>query len=315
MAATGAVAIPTAAVSLSGVLISDDTTPSGPQEGENTYRWAVITALSPLRLKLDGEALALPLTPETLVSPSTLLVGTRVWTQLFNRRVIILGAASGGVVETPIGTLAPFAGSAAPTNWLLANGAAVSRATYAALFAVCGTTYGAGDGTTTFNLPNLVNRVPVGSGGTYTRGATGGAATVVLTDANLSSHEHTFSGSLSGSSLSGTATSAGDHGHSASGSTDTAGYHSHTDTAAFDRSIFPTGGATTAAYSGSGVTSGNGDHSHSLSVSVGTDGSHTHSLSGTASGTVSGTTGTVGSDTAHENMPPYLAVPYIIRAL
>ena len=314
MAATGAVAIPAAAVGLSGVLISEDSTPTGPQEGENTYRWAVITGVAPLRLKLDGEALPLPLTPESLVELSSLAVGVRVWTQLFNRRVIILGASAGGVQAPPVGSLMPFAGAAAPAGWLLANGAAVSRTTYAALFTVCGTTYGVGDGSTTFNLPNMVNRVPVGAGGTYARGATGGAATVTLTDANLSAHTHSFSGSLAGSSISGTAGSAGDHGHSASGSTDTAGYHSHTDTAAFDRAIFPTGGATTAAYSGSGVTSGNGDHSHGVSVSVGSNGSHTHSVSGTASGTVSGTTGATGGATAHENMPPFLAVPYIIRA-
>jgi phage-related tail fiber protein len=60
---------------------------------------------------------------------------------------------SGGV---PSGAVFWFAASTAPTGYLKANGAAVSRTTYAALFAVVGTTFGAGDGSTTFNLPNLL---------------------------------------------------------------------------------------------------------------------------------------------------------------
>lgn len=67
--------------------------------------------------------------------------------------VTIPNLVSGGV---PSGAVFWFAASAAPTGYLKANGAAVSRATYAALFAVIGTTYGAGDGSTTFNLPNLL---------------------------------------------------------------------------------------------------------------------------------------------------------------
>lgn len=53
------------------------------------------------------------------------------------------------------GTVAHFAASSAPAGWIKANGAAISRATYAALFLTIGTTYGAGDGSTTFNIPDL----------------------------------------------------------------------------------------------------------------------------------------------------------------
>lgn len=56
---------------------------------------------------------------------------------------------------TPVGTVAAFAMSTAPTGFLKANGAAISRTTYSALFAKIGTTFGAGDGATTFNLPDL----------------------------------------------------------------------------------------------------------------------------------------------------------------
>ena len=66
--------------------------------------------------------------------------------------------------SVPTGSLNPFAGSAAPTGWLLCDGSAVNRVTYAALFAVTSTAYGAGDGSTTFNVPDLRGRVIVGSG-------------------------------------------------------------------------------------------------------------------------------------------------------
>jgi microcystin-dependent protein len=82
----------------------------------------------------------------------------------------------------PIGSLIMWTTGTAPTGWLLCAGAAVSRSTYAALFAVIGTTFGVGDGTTTFNLPNYTNRMPYGT----TLGATGGSA-----DAVVVSHTHT----------------------------------------------------------------------------------------------------------------------------
>jgi len=66
---------------------------------------------------------------------------------------IALNAPSGGGY-VPVGTVLPYGGSSAPTGYLLCNGAAVSRATYASLFAIIGTTFGTGDGSTTFNLPN-----------------------------------------------------------------------------------------------------------------------------------------------------------------
>ncbi|MGE0229322.1 MAG: phage tail protein [Dehalococcoidia bacterium] len=75
-----------------------------------------------------------------------------------------LHAASKGYVDkaSPIGEITMYGGSAAPSGWLLCDGSAVSRATYADLFAAIGVNYGAGNGSTTFNLPNLVGRFPVG---------------------------------------------------------------------------------------------------------------------------------------------------------
>ena len=66
--------------------------------------------------------------------------------------------------SVPIGAIQAFAGVNAPKNWLICDGSAVSRTTYAKLFSVIGTTYGEGDGATTFNLPDLKGRVLTGAG-------------------------------------------------------------------------------------------------------------------------------------------------------
>lgn len=71
--------------------------------------------------------------------------------------------------ELPAGTMQMFAGNTIPAGWLLCDGSAISRTDYSELFEVIGTTYGAGDGSTTFNLPNLIDRFLQGSAtaGTY----------------------------------------------------------------------------------------------------------------------------------------------------
>lgn len=66
--------------------------------------------------------------------------------------------------STPTGMITPYSGTSAPSGWLLCDGSAVSRSTYATLFAVTSTTFGTGDGSTTFNLPNLQSRMPIGVG-------------------------------------------------------------------------------------------------------------------------------------------------------
>ena len=112
-----------------------------------------------------------------------------------------------GIVAMPTGAVVPFGGSSAPTGFLLCAGQAVSRSTYSALFGVISTTYGTGDGSSTFNLPDLRGRVVAGqddmggssadrltgqTGGVNgdTLAATGGAETHALTEAQLASHSH-----------------------------------------------------------------------------------------------------------------------------
>jgi microcystin-dependent protein len=84
----------------------------------------------------------------------------------------------------------PFAGTVAPENYLFCDGSAVSRSTYATLFDVIGTTFGAGDGSTTFNLPDLSGRVPLGVSQAHALGTTGGSETVTLTESELPAHVH-----------------------------------------------------------------------------------------------------------------------------
>lgn len=94
----------------------------------------------------------------------------------------------------PAGTIVQWPGATAPANWLLCQGQAVSRTTFASLFAAIGVQYGAGDGSTTFNLPDLRGRVPVGLDSSQTEfnvlGETGGAKTHTLTTSEMPSHTH-----------------------------------------------------------------------------------------------------------------------------
>jgi microcystin-dependent protein len=109
----------------------------------------------------------------------------------------------GASVTPPIGAIMDYAGASDPdATWLLCDGRPLSRTgTYAALFAVISTTYGAGDGSTSFNLPDFRGRVAVGPdnmgqgdaarlAANDTRGAAGGAETVTLTTAQIPSHQH-----------------------------------------------------------------------------------------------------------------------------
>jgi microcystin-dependent protein len=91
----------------------------------------------------------------------------------------------------PVGTVKTFAGSVIPTNWMLADGRAISRTTYAALFTAIGTTFGVGDGSSTFNIPDLRSKFIYGANAETAQGGTGGESAHTLTAAEMPSHSHT----------------------------------------------------------------------------------------------------------------------------
>lgn len=166
------------------------------------------------------------------------------------------------------GQISAFAFNTAPDGWLKANGAAVSRTTYSDLFGAIGTTFGAGDGSTTFNVPDL--RGEFLRGWDDGRGVDTGRAFGSTQQDQNKSHTHT-----------GTAASAGAHGHSAS--SNSTGAHTHSVPAVSGES----GGGSLIERSKNGsridqATSSAGAHSHTITVNSGGD--HTHTLSIDADG-------------------------------
>lgn len=143
---------------------------------------------------LDGASSAVPLDP----GGHSLANNDRVVVARQGAQLVVL-ALFGRVDTNPVGTILEYAGASAPTGYLLCDGSAVSRTAYAALYTLIGTTYGAGDGSTTFNLPDRRGRVGVGVGtATGAAGATNhtlaqaaGEETHVLTQAEMPSHTHT----------------------------------------------------------------------------------------------------------------------------
>lgn len=211
--------------------------------------------------------------------------------------------------STPAGTIVAFTGTNVPEGWALCSGAAVSRTEYAELFAAIGATYGMGDGSTTFNLPDLRGRTIFGKdnmGGTAanvltttisgtTLGATGGSEKVTLTTSNLPNHNHTFTGtSVNTSSTS----------------------HSHYYNDAYYAENF-SGGVGGNSRFGSAVgtdndnnfywrTSSNGHSTSPQSISTSTE-SHSHTA------TANGTIGNTGSGTAFSVVNPAMILNYIIK--
>ncbi|NJO61608.1 MAG: hypothetical protein HC836_26175 [Richelia sp. RM2_1_2] len=260
----------------------------------------------------------------------------------------LLGGGSDGAV---IGEIKMYGGSSPPPKYLTCNGSAISRTTYAALFAVIGTAFGVGNGTTTFNIPNMLGRVPVGAGagsGLTNRilGALAGAETHILTTNQMPSHSHSASSVVAGAHThtgtaanagahthTGTAANAGAHTHTGSGSTtDSAGAHTHNITDNFmgagNNFLLPTGSehgivgnveATTSAGAHSHTISSltiasAGDHAHALTIASAVDHSHAVTIASAGDHSHAITVLSAGSDQPHNIMQPYTVINYIIYA-
>ncbi len=194
--------------------------------------------------------------------------------------LVILSQLASGAGGVPVGAMMDYAGATAPTGWLICAGQTLSRTSYAELFAVIGTAWGAPSGST-FSLPDLRGRVSAGldidQGGfagrlttpnSQTLGAAGGAQTVTLTAAQMPAHTH---------SVTGTAESAGAHTHTVASATST---------------LLGSGTEETAAVPDTATTSSSGAHTH----------------------TVTGTAASAGSGEAHSNVQPTIIVNKIIKA-
>lgn len=190
------------------------------------------------------------------------------------------------------GMVVDYAGSAAPAGWLLCDGSPVSRTTYANLFAAIGITWGAGDGSTTFNVPDLRGRATVGVGtgtGLTARAlaGSGGVESVALSTAEMPTHNHT------------TTESAHNHTQNSHGHTPNA--HSHD----LNNGSFTTSaGATSLAISGGGIQLA-GTYAQTASVQNATAVNQTASTGLTINNN--------GSGTAHTNMQPWAGLTKIIK--
>lgn len=199
-------------------------------------------------------------------------------------------------MSEPAGIVIPFAGSTPPQGYLLCDGSAVSRDTYSALFAVIGTVYGAGDGSTTFNVPDLSGRVVLGVSQSHALGSTGGSETVTLTENQLPAHSHVVP----------------QHGH---GNDIAAAMPalSHTVTQAVFKYNSP--GSSTA-LSGSDATLYTGTNTASASRKTNFSVSDHVPQDCTTSGSVTAcpamTSGSSGQSGVHSNMQPYMSLSYII---
>jgi microcystin-dependent protein len=227
-------------------------------------------------------------------------------------------------VMCPTGMLTPYAGTTAPDGWLLCAGQAVSRSTYAGLFAVVSTTYGSGDGSTTFNIPDLRGRTAVGKddmGGTAANRVTAGVSgisgiTLGATGGSEAVHQHSHSNTAS---FTGSAVTSG----AGSPHTHIQNSHAHGFSGSYWMDRNSTGGSWTDtnqqwAIAGKGFSSPSASYTGAplyfgMDLATATnqnESSHTHSV--TASGTVAITNANFGSGSS-QNMQPSIILNYIIK--
>jgi microcystin-dependent protein len=247
---------------------------------------------------------------------------SNTWGTLLNADLDIIDSFLRDIV--PSGTVFSFAGSVgsgAPAGFLFCDGSAVSRTAYAALFAAIGVTWGSGDGSSTFNLPNLADRFLVGTGAD-SLGAAGGAASVTpsltvsvdgtsLTTDQLPAHSHsaTDSGHSHGLSSNSTGASITDGGH----------HHSSIDGQNAVGASFPAGSSLYPVAGTYGDVIGSVTSTDTANLTF-NDPTHSHTV---ASGAASVTIGNTGLGNPHSHtatasgsvatLPPFRAVNFIIK--
>jgi microcystin-dependent protein len=206
------------------------------------------------------------------------------------------------VLKPPIGQVAWLATATVPVGWLWANGQAVSRTTYAQLFGAIGTTWGMGDGVNTFNVPNLTNRSPIGSGGTYGLGQLVGNSTANLAHSHTGA-PHTHATPLGHShGLSNHTHVSQPHTHAGSGHSHTLAAHRHQMGHDHDIDIGPFNSGYTdvdpVAVGHGSLGSGAFDHKHNVDIANSTTTNANNTVTGSGELTSSGANfSTTGTDT------------------
>ncbi len=250
---------------------------------------------STLVLKYNASNLIVPGAADITVQPTDCLyaisLGSGNWRVPFFQRADGTPLSGG----EPAGVVKAYAGTSAPTGYLLCDGTAVSRTTYATLFAVTSTTYGVGDNVSTFNVPDLRGRAVFG------KDNMGGTTAGRVTNA-ISGITGTTLGSAGGSeSLTG---------HTHTGTVDSDGSHTHTDSGHqhVETNITVAGIGSNKGYGTTTITNGNdpgtsaGTRTASATAVISSDGAHTHTFTSASTG--------AGSS---QNMPPAIVLNYIIK--
>ncbi len=216
----------------------------------------------------------------------------------FNEDGTLITPAPTGVV--PIGAIISWGSMTDPPGWIELDGSLRNRVVYKSLFELWGTTYGAGDGSTTFQIIDSRQRFVLGLA------AAGTGAVLGEVGGNID-HTHSFSGV----SISGTTSANGGHSHTGSGTTSSDGAHTHSQgahqhaiigvaTAAAGADVTVRNSSTNIDIFADSGTGSAGTHSHTVSINIDATGDHTHTFSGSASGSVG---------TAN---PPYIALRQMV---
>lgn len=202
-------------------------------------------------------------------------------------------------VLAPVGSGNLWFTNTPPSGFLICDGTAISRTTYSALFAIIGETYGVGDGATTFNLPDLRQRIPMG------KAASGTGSTLAGTFGDID-HTHTGpSHTHDAGTLLGPA-----HTHGAGSYT--TGTHSHTFS---DTSSTPSTSTSWGTNAGAGGAAASSTHTHTVSGTTNTQPAMAISGTSASSGTgsVTGSTAAGGTGNTGTGNPPILVINYIIK--
>jgi microcystin-dependent protein len=216
------------------------------------------------------------------------------------------------VNRSEVGAIKPWGKATAPAGYVLCDGAAISRTDYADLFAVISTTYGAGNGSTTFNVPNLEGKMPQGyDGNTYNMAGTGGANTVTVavtnnqgaTNSVTNNQSVTVTGSIDNTSL--TTAQLASHNHNGPSGNRNDGTPPNNGGPSLRGQTFPPALETNPTGFGPALAN----------TGSGTGHNHSHTLSGTLTGSVAVTTTLSGTVTAAgtNSFSPYVVVNYIIK--